>query len=334
MDGSPSTPDGFENVNCPCCGGAAWTLARQGHDWALHPDRLINIARCNSCGMHYTNPRPTLARLPDYYSAEYSPYQRQRGEVERSSKLSTWARLLVLRSLYGAPKKRPGIIGGTIAKSLLLFKDIDSFGFGVPFRGQGRLLDFGCGSGTFLRRMKALGWNVMGIDFSSEAVDAVRAGGIDAVQGTLPHADLKPGSFDVVTLRQALEHVPDPRLILSEVHKLLAPGGQIVIQVPNFDSWEIEYFGDAAHTLDLPRHLLHFTPATLSAMLEISGFRRIDVTQACPTGWLRKSLAKVHQRGSVRELDEKLKNKRFLRKMARQSVREGRGNELIAVAEI
>lgn len=331
---SPNLPDGFEWIACPCCGGTAHTLARQGRDWALDSNRLINVVRCNACGLHFVNPRPKIERLPAYYPEEYSPYQRQHGEIERGNKISTTTRLLVLRWAYGAPEKRPGALGAVLARMLTACKDIDSFGFGVPYRGGGKLLDFGCGGGTFLRRMAAVGWDVTGIDLSPVAVQAVRQGGLAAVQGTLPHPELKPRSFDVVTLNRALEHVPNPRQILHEVGQLLVPGGQVVIKVPNFDSWEIAYFGDAAHSLDLPRHLLQFIPATLQTMLQNAGFKDIQITQTCPTGSLRKSLAKVHQRGSAMPLDQKLQSKMFLRRAARAAVRTGHGTELLATATV
>ncbi len=144
--------------------------------------------------------------------------------------------------------------------------------------------------------MKAVGWNCTGIDFSQQAVDAVKADGIPVHLGSLPHPDLKPQSFDVITMRQALEHVPNPKEIVTAALDLLRPGGMFLIAVPNFDSWEIQYFGDASLTLELPRHLIHFTQQSLRNLLESAGFRSIDVRQSTRTSWLAKSVKQLTRR--------------------------------------
>src|SRR5207248_10740686 len=106
------------------------------------------------------------------------------------------------------------------------------------------------------------------------------ASGMRALQGTLPHPELLPGSFDVITMRQALEHVPDPRATLRIARELLDADGVLVIQVPNYASWQVGYFAEASMIVDLPRHLTHFTPDSLRAMLQREGFGSISVRQA------------------------------------------------------
>jgi 2-polyprenyl-3-methyl-5-hydroxy-6-metoxy-1,4-benzoquinol methylase len=290
-------PAGFERVSCPGCDAIECSIARVGKDWALDPSREIRIVRCDACGFHYTNPRPTLEKLGEYYPDEYGPYKRQRGEIERDSAASTALRKLILRRAYGKPELRPRGLAGALAAVASWVKRPESCGFAVAYHGRGRLLDFGCGSGTFLRRMAALGWDVMGIDFSESAVRAVRESGLRAIQGSLPHAQLSARSFDVITMRQALEHLPNPREVLTAARELLDDGGLLVIQVPNFASWEIAYFGDAALTLDLPRHLLHLTPDTLRELLERCGFEVRSLRQHCRASWLRNSLKQVERRG-------------------------------------
>src|SRR5438477_4588713 len=176
--------------------------------------------------------------------------------------------------------------------------------------------------------MAALGWEVMGIGFSESAVRAVRESGLRAIQGSLPHAELSERSFDVITMRQALEHLPDPREVLTATRELLDDGGLLVIQVPNFASWEIEYFGDAALTLDLPRHLLHLTPETLRGLLERCGLEVKSLRQHCRASWLRKSLKQIERRGERRSSDALLKFKVGCQIAARRAESAGLGNEL------
>jgi SAM-dependent methyltransferase len=242
-------------------------------------------------------------------------------------------RSLVLRRAHGAPAQSPNAVARAFADMLIALRGARHFGFGVPWHGSGRLLDFGCGAGKFLKRMSALGWDVTGIDFSEVAVASVRDAGLKAMQGSLPHAGLAGQTFDVVTMRHALEHVPDPLAVLRAAREVLAPGGKLVIQVPNFASWEVEYFQDAAELLDLPRHLSHFTPSTLRGLLGRAGFSSIDVRQACYASRLKKSarLLKPGERGPDRKLG-RLFRQTWACRLACATIARNRGNELIATA--
>jgi SAM-dependent methyltransferase len=328
MEASPEP--GFEIVNCPACQFDQWTTAYTGRDWVLDPARSIHVVRCDRCGLHFTNPRPDGEHLGPYYQADYAPYQKQRGELERDNRLSTAVRTWVLADAYGSPAHQPSFSQRAIARFVQVFRDREHYGFGIPHHGQGRLLDFGCGNGTFLRRMKAIGWTCTGLDFSADAVAAVRAGGIDALQGTLPHPQLAAESFDVIAMRHALEHVPDPRPVLMSARDLLVAGGRLVITVPHFNSWEREIFGDGAITLDLPRHLLHFTPQTLKNLCESCGFETVAVSQHSRKNWIRKSLSLAEKRGSRRKWDGLLRSRMICHFAARRAQRRGLGNEVVA----
>jgi 2-polyprenyl-3-methyl-5-hydroxy-6-metoxy-1,4-benzoquinol methylase len=320
-------PAGFEVVACPGCGGKLSTAVRQGKDWVLHTAVALTIHRCDGCGLHFLNPRPRIDQIGRYYPADYHSYQ-MRGDDADAGGIKS----LALREAFGAPSVRPTGAQRALARAALAVKRAESFGFGVPWHGEGRLLDFGCGGGKFLRRMHALGWDVTGIDFSETSVQAVRDAGLKAIQGTLPHPELHPASFDVITMRHALEHVPDPPAVLRAARDLLATGGRLVIQVPNYDAWDIDYFGDAAVGLDLPRHLIHFTPATLSAMLQREKFRVIDVRAHERSSWIRKA-AKNADRGPKRSMARVLRSSVVCRVVARMNEARRRGNEIIAVAE-
>ena len=83
--------------------------------------------------------------------------------------------------------------------------------------------------------MSQLGWHVTGLDASPRAVEQVRDElACDVYQGTLPHTDLAPGSFDVITMWQSLEHVHRPMEVLRSAYELLRPGGRIVVAVPEY----------------------------------------------------------------------------------------------------
>src|SRR5439155_8066518 len=132
------------------------------------------------------------------------------------------------------------------------------------------------------------------------------AAGLKAIQGTLPSRDVVAASFDVVTMRQSLEHVHDPVTVLKAAWEILDDQGLLVVNVPNYASWEIEYFGDASLSLQLPRHLTHFTPSTLRTMMEQCGFEVIEVKQVCRASWIKRSLTRTERRGT-RAMDQLLR---------------------------
>lgn len=321
-------PDGFEMAPCPGCGGTISAVARQGGDWILRESITLTIVRCQSCGLHYLNPRPRMDQIGRYYSAAYPPYL-SRGEDGAGI---AGLKGLALREAFGAPDRKPTGKQRTLVRAILAMRGAQRYGFGVPWHGRGRLLDFGCGGGKFMRRMESLGWDVTGIDFNETAVQTVRGAGLKALQGTLPHPGLQPESFDVVTMRHALEHVPDPLGVLQAARQLLAPEGRLVIQAPNFAGWDVDYFGDAAIALDLPIHLTHFTPPTLRAMLERGGFGAISVRTVARPNWIRKA-ARRAERGPNHRMTWALRLLPVCRVVAKFNGARGRGNEIVAVAE-
>jgi 2-polyprenyl-3-methyl-5-hydroxy-6-metoxy-1,4-benzoquinol methylase len=170
----------------------------------------------------------------------------------------------------------------------------------IPFRGQGKLLDFGCGRARFGSRMREQGWSVEGLDASAEVAAAVeREEGIRVHLGSLPHADLAPGSFDAVTMWSALEHVHEPRLVARAARQVLRPGGLLVVYVPNLASWSFRTFQEGWFGLDLPRHLTHFTPDTLTGLLAAERFRIVKVQTIGRDGWLRRSARRALESGSA-----------------------------------
>jgi SAM-dependent methyltransferase len=140
------------------------------------------------------------------------------------------------------------------------------------------LLDVGCGSGTLLGLLKQRGFRAIGVDFSAEAAGLAGAeNGVRVVVGSLDQAGFPDHSFDIVTLFHVLEHVANPRQVLAEVSRILKPGGVIVVQVPNIDSWQFKAFGARWYGLDIPRHLIDYSKGSMLKLLNDSGFvpRRI-----------------------------------------------------------
>jgi 2-polyprenyl-3-methyl-5-hydroxy-6-metoxy-1,4-benzoquinol methylase len=251
--------------------------------------------------MGYLNPRPDERSIGHYYPEDYEPYRAP--DRERSG---WWGRIrrrlagLVLARQYGYPPP-------LTRWHQRLLADVVRPWFGpdrqslttIPYRGEGRLLDYGCGSGWYARRMQQRGWQVTGMDFNATSLRQVeRRYGIKTLVGMLPHPEVAPGSFDTVTMGAVLEHVHDPHRVIAAAAQALAPGGNLVISVPNLAGWGFRYFGRDWFGLELPRHLLHFTPATLRRLVEAHGLIVREVSTPVRMGWLRRSLATARRRSS------------------------------------
>jgi SAM-dependent methyltransferase len=269
----------IEWQECPCllCGSSKWSPLLEGADrLGSGKAKWFLVVQCQDCGLCFTNPRPAPQSMTQFYSSDYPPHR----PIDNQDRgLGTQHRL---KHFWRTPVEH--------RKQM-------------PIHGSGRLLDFGCGSGSFLWRMHRQGWKAVGVDASETVVHYVgHELGLPALSGSLPHPDLADGSFDVITMWQSLEHVHWPMAVLRGARRLLAPGGKLMVTVPNIDSLPFRWFGQSWIGLDLPRHLTHFAPWTLTHMLECAGFRPAPVRMMRRSSWLRSSahLACLRPKGSSR----------------------------------
>jgi SAM-dependent methyltransferase len=143
---------------------------------------------------------------------------------------------------------------------------------GAP--GQGMILDVGCGGGLFLGMMRERGFRVVGLDFSREAAAmAWRRQQVPALVAEFAGSPLRPGSFAAITMFHVMEHLYDPRAYVKVARELLAPGGCLIVQVPNAASWQCRLLGGAWNGMDVPRHLFDFRDSDLEKLLHDGGFQ-------------------------------------------------------------
>ena len=149
---------------------------------------------------------------------------------------------------------------------------------GRPIAGAS-VLDIGCGWGLTLKYLQARGASCAGFDPAPEAVDYVRSCGIECATGGMDRMDVfGDRSFDVVRLMNVLEHLADPVQVLQQIRgRLLAPGGVLVIEVPNeFNAFQLaaqQLYGLDQWWVAPPAHLNYFSPATLRRLVEGSAMR-------------------------------------------------------------
>jgi SAM-dependent methyltransferase len=140
-------------------------------------------------------------------------------------------------------------------------------------------LDVGCGVNRLLQALaEERGCTGTGLDFKPEIVAYVRDTlRMPIVQGTLESAQLAPASFDTVLMMEYLEHELDPRGVLEEARRITKPGGHLALELPHIAAWPGRMFGRFWWNLDIPRHLIFFTPKTLEQMLAQCGYELLSV---------------------------------------------------------
>ena len=210
----------------------------------------------------------------------------------------------IREEFYGYPGEKPsGVLG--MLRRLVLYPKYWQFriiGYDIiPFKGEGRILDVGCGPGWLLRDLRDQGWDVYGVDFSPVAVEYARNRGLNVKCGDLLEAAYKDEFFDAVLFNHSLEHVYDPISTMQEVRRILKPGGLVYIIIPNAGSFEARVFGKWWVGWDVPRHLFHFNKQTVTTLLDKTGFRLLYIRDGFTRSHLLGSLDYVHKHVFRRE---------------------------------
>ncbi len=130
----------------------------------------------------------------------------------------------------------------------------------------GRVLDIGCGNGNFLLAMKRRGWATVGVEPSAIRRKELESAGITMCDAKSWHS-LPDASVDVITLWHSLEHLHGLPEAVTQIARILKPGGHCIVAVPNAGSPQAQRDGARWFGYDVPRHLWHFTPKTLTTLL-------------------------------------------------------------------
>jgi 2-polyprenyl-3-methyl-5-hydroxy-6-metoxy-1,4-benzoquinol methylase len=248
-------PKYFDHISCNLCGASdtqADVIFKPDEDNIPRTEEQLSkvyssssghvlyerVIRCRNCGLIYISPRPKIPLIVGGYStAEDHRYVSQ----ERGRRIS-------------------------FEESLRTIKH---------FCKRGRLLDVGAASGIFMKMADDAGYETCGIEPSAWMCEAAkRLYDIEVFPGVLDEAGFEESSFDIATLWDVLEHVPDPMATLKEVRKVLKPGGLLLISYPRIDDFLARLFGRKWWFL-LSVHLFYFTQETLSRYLECLGFNRM-----------------------------------------------------------
>ncbi|MDD5772139.1 MAG: class I SAM-dependent methyltransferase [bacterium] len=202
----------------------------------------FSIFKCSKCGNSFTDPKPE--DIEKYYSKNY--YGKRKSFAEN---LINYSRLQKINSLFGS-NTRP-----------------------LPL-----ILDVGCGNGSFLSLLSKRGWPVCGTEVAPENNFACEELNSKVFNKDLIKCELEDKKFDIITMWHTFEHFSEPVDYLLEAGRILKDEGVLIIEVPNFKSWQARLTRGNWFHLDAPRHLAHYNPEGVSFLLNSTGFEAFKIS--------------------------------------------------------
>jgi 2-polyprenyl-3-methyl-5-hydroxy-6-metoxy-1,4-benzoquinol methylase len=243
---SPRVRDDIARKHVPCnlCGSDA----RRPYC----PENGLGLVQCQQCGFVYVSPRPDADELYALYGETYF-HNNESGVVGYTDYINDES------NIRKTAQRRLRHLEGYLQ--------------------AGKLLDVGCATGFFLDEARRCGWIAQGLDVSSFGVEyAQEHFGLDTVHSTLTDFDAQPGSYDLVTLWDVIEHVPDPTAYVKKSAELLRSGGVISLATPDVDSLPARLAGKRWVGYKLSEeHVYYFSVTTLTRLLNDAGFDVVNV---------------------------------------------------------
>ena len=227
-------------TNCPVCSSEKITAQLTAEDYTVSHQKF-SIWHCADCTARFTQDVPAQDAIGPYYQSD--------AYISHSDTKKGF-----INTLYHLVRKRT-----LNAKRNLIVAETG--------KQKGTILDIGCGTGAFLHTMQTAGWQITGLEPDDTA--RKKAAELYALQPLSPDKlfQLPPASFNAITMWHVLEHVHELHAYIKQLAQLIAPGGKIVIAVPNYTSKDAAIYNEYWAAYDVPRHLYHFSPAAVRKLL-------------------------------------------------------------------
>ena len=209
----------------------------------------FTIFQCNNCQGAFTQDVPAQDEIAKYYASEnyISHSDTQKGFINKAYHLVRSRTLIQKRKMLQSLTRKE----------------------------KGSVADIGCGTGAFLHSMQEAGWQITGFEPDETArQNAQRLYNIKP----LPSPELynQPAdSFDAITMWHVLEHVHDLHAYIQQIKKMLKPDGRLLVAVPNYTSADAAQYQQYWAAYDVPRHLYHFSPASMTLLMKQHGLQVI-----------------------------------------------------------
>ena len=252
----------LEHIDCPICD--------RDETKALFEKESLSVVVCKQCKLRYVNPRVDRQSLEESYIETYYPQEKvERIHTNDMEWLQMSERLTELEKQH---------------------------------KGKGRLLDVGCGIGTFLHLAQEQGWETTGIDPSKSGCDfAKKEHNLDVFCGDIFDADYPAAHFDTITLYHVLEHISELNSFLNETRRILkseANGGNagtLVIEVPNGEGLQSRLQKAEWPYVHPSDHLYYFSADSIRQLLQKHGFNKIRFGKPKRVGTTKNLLFKLRK---------------------------------------
>jgi 2-polyprenyl-3-methyl-5-hydroxy-6-metoxy-1,4-benzoquinol methylase len=277
---------------CPLCRQGGSALYADLEDLFSGVEGRWAMRACGRCRIAWLTNRPPESDFEKLYRNYFTHAPGEPAHVP--NQIREKIKNAALAKLSGRPPQntpRMFRLAGALAIHIPRYRELLQAATGwVAGREKGTLLDVGCGDGAFLKRMRALGWIVRGIDPDRQAVQRARENfSLDVVAARLEDHRFPGDFFDAVVVSHVIEHVRDPVSLLTECRRILKPGGKLVLLTPNYLSLQRRWLGRSWIGLDCPRHLFIFSRRSLGRCSEIAGLRIVTqrtTARAAKNFWL------------------------------------------------
>ncbi|MDD5529612.1 MAG: class I SAM-dependent methyltransferase [bacterium] len=246
--------------NCDICGKNTWASLFNTVDRVYPINRGFRVIQCKRCESLFLIPQLSVKELKEHYPQVYYEFIAPIDFGTKNSFLASIKYKLkekVLFYYYNYPFsiKNKSILIEKLLLFPLKFYFSRPGNIFIPPDGKGKMLDIGCGMGGTLDRFKKLGWETYGVEPDKYAAEHVKRANHNITCGTLLDTDFPSDFFDIVLLRQVLEHLNNPVEIFKEIKRIVKPKGKIYLSVPISNNLFFKIFKSRWYSLDSPRHL-------------------------------------------------------------------------------
>jgi len=193
------------------------------------------LSKCTKCELVFTNPRPDEEALPKYYeSKEY---------ISHTNKANSFINLIYKIARHFTIRSKIKLINS--------------------YHNKGTILDYGCGTGHFLKSCESKGWTTYGYEPDKNARAIAESNGLHIIE-KIKKTNAK---YDIITAWHVIEHVSDLRKTIKKLRSALNENGHLIIAVPNIESYDARYYKENWAAYDVPRHLYHFNQKSFGKLI-------------------------------------------------------------------
>ncbi|WP_424962665.1 class I SAM-dependent methyltransferase [Ekhidna sp.] len=219
---------------CPVCKHSQFTNHLICDDHSVSGESFA-LVKCKKCSLVFTNPRPEQGALPDYYQSDQYISHTDKGNS-------------LINFIYKLVRKY------TIRRKVKLIDKLN--------RGQGSLLDYGCGTGDFIKTANKKGWHAYGYEPDKDAQNIASSKNPDKL---LDRIENHKDQFNIITAWHVIEHVSELNKTIKTLKKQLATDGHLIIALPNHKSYDAAFYKEYWAGYDVPRHLYHFDQESIKS---------------------------------------------------------------------